>query len=89
MAWKRGNQSVEIEMSRVQTKIEDWSVIFDGEDGLKGMIRLIQEDFAIRDERDKAHAASTNRKMLFCAVAATIPVLVLLGQLFHVVPVPH
>lgn len=45
MSWKRGNGSVNVELSRVQGKLEDWSEELDGE---AGMIREFREDRAER-----------------------------------------
>jgi hypothetical protein len=45
MTWKRGSQSVEVELSRLQEKAESWSEDLDGEAGL---IRLFREERAER-----------------------------------------
>ena len=81
MAWRRGNQSTDIELSRLQTKVEDWSDIFDGEDG---MIRLFQAETAIRDEREKQAHERQNRYTLFFAGCAAIPVILEILHRTHV-----
>ena len=44
MAWKRGNSSVEVELSNVQSKIESWSEQLDGEEGfMESTKRYINE----------------------------------------------
>jgi hypothetical protein len=72
LSWKRGSQSVDIELSRVQTKIEDWSEIFDGDNG---MIRIFQTQEAVDDERDKERDKNQKRTLLICAICALLPIL--------------
>ena len=72
MSWKRGNQSLEIEVSRLQTKTEDWSEILDGEDG---MIRIFQAHETLQAERDEQRDKKHSRAMLFCAACALLPIL--------------
>lgn len=46
MVWKRGRGTVQVELANLQSQVETWSEIFDGE---TGMIRYIQNE---RSERD-------------------------------------
>lgn len=45
MPWERGNQSAEVELSRVQDKLERWSEDLDGE---HGVIREFRDEMAER-----------------------------------------
>ena len=71
MSWKRGNSNTDYELARVQDKVETWSEIFDGD---QGMIRIFQSEQAVQTEREKEHEKSQKRTMLFCACCALIPV---------------
>ena len=82
---RRGNGSTDFELSKVQTKVEDWSDVFDGE---KGMIRIFQNQQAVKDDRDEEHKKTQKRTMVFCACCALIPVLKdvvpgILHSIFH------
>jgi tRNA threonylcarbamoyladenosine modification (KEOPS) complex Pcc1 subunit len=45
LSWRRGDKSVEVELSRVQSQIETWSDELDGENGV---IRITRDDRAER-----------------------------------------
>jgi hypothetical protein len=46
MAWRRGWGAVQVELANVQSKLEQWSEILDGDEGL---IQYVQNE---RSERD-------------------------------------
>lgn len=49
MAWKRGRQSIQIEVSRLQSWVEDNDPVLNGPNGDNGMIREWQDFTAKRE----------------------------------------
>jgi hypothetical protein len=45
MSWRRGVKSIPVELANVQSKMESWSDVLDGEDGV---IKSVQDDQAER-----------------------------------------
>ena len=53
MPWKRGTGSVEVELSNVQSWIEQTDRVLNGENGEKGLIRIFQTDKDKQAQRDE------------------------------------
>jgi hypothetical protein len=69
LTYRRGTQSVEVELSRIQQVCEDWSEEMDGENGI---IRQFRKD---RDERRGAINSLKSLVKIFGAIATIEAVL--------------
>lgn len=75
MAYERGSRSVEVELSRVQSWVEGADIDLYGRNGDKGVIR---------EHRD--NQAYLTLAVTLMGVFGGIPSLIVILQLFHVLP---
>jgi len=80
MSWKRGRGSIQVELANVQSKIETWSEVLDGDDGV---IQYIQNERSERDALRKLIKASLWVGGLFVGAPAFTLSIIELVRLAH------
>ena len=72
MPWKRGTGSVEVELSNVQSWIEQTDRVLNGENGEKGLIRTFQTDKDKQAQRDEDMMCPAGRVSAAAAAAQAV-----------------
>lgn len=87
MPYRRGSGSVEVELSKLQSWVEQSDPILFGTGGEdRGLVREHQDDRQERKVLEKEHAKAQSRTLLLCACFGAVPVVILLLQLAHIIP---
>lgn len=83
MAYRRGEKSVEIELSKLQSWAETTSDSLDGEYGKPGVIELVQSREVREAEHKVIRERSDRRMTLILSGLAAIPVFLKIAEHFH------
>lgn len=86
MSWKRGNGTVEVELSNVQSWIEAVDPDLNGQNGNPGIIRMVRENKAALDQKDKDREQWINRRVQWITIIGGIVGLLKILELAHVLP---
>jgi hypothetical protein len=81
-AYKRGEQNLQVEVSRLQSWTETADIHLYGPDGDSGMVREWQDDQAEK-KANRRHVATV---VTLCGVFGAIPAVIEIFKLFHWIP---
>lgn len=86
LPWVRGNQSTDIELSRVQSWIEGADPELFGKIGDPGVIRQFREDRTARIQKEADTEQFMKRRVQWITLLGGLVALLKIGELLHIIP---